>query len=414
MIGILNYARFPEIAETKTSDNSLRVSDSQDVILVADIPEGYFCIEELTILGDVRVVKIAKVTGEEEKTYTRRMPSSRMSTRFSGIDLTKYPVLGKIPIFGTEQDIDYPDRMVVCYSCVPVRTSGNSVSDTLNGMHFGFYETIPLADYGLYGVNGGLIAQATEQMLWLHGDYNQEQIKFILKNFDKLSKRQSETDSDNSVEKYFTEIMNRKKDEFEKFIESTVRDNEQMAENIVQNVRKIQRTQGSIQGIIESISNMMGSMQKELKKIEAYDKVREIKFISNRIFLKTNVLINKVKVNSSNVRNVIFGEYVVVIDIERGTTYVKNMLVITNDRHHPHDIGGGKLCLGTLDGTLPKLLGQFELFAAVTEIVDFLSTANYRDHAGSSVIAWPYIEKREIITPAGAIWLKPKESIHEA
>lgn len=414
MIGILNYAQFPEIAGTKTSDNSLRVSDSQDVILVADIPAGYFCVEELTVLGDVRVVKIAKVTKEEEKTYTRRMPSSGRSTRFLGIDLTKYPIFGKIPIFGTEQDIDYPDRMVICYSCVPVRSSRNTRSDILDAMSFGFYETILLADYGLYGQEDGLIAQATENMLWLHGDYNQEQIKFILKNFEKLAKKRSEIDSDNSVEKYFTDIMNKKKDEFEKFIQATIEDNEQMAENIVQNVRKIQRTQGSIQGIIESISNMMGSMQKELKKIEAYDKVKEIKFVSNRIFLKTGVLINKVKVNSSNTRNVIFGEYVVIIDIERGTVYVKNMLVIANERHHPHDISGGKLCLGTLEGTIPKLLGQLELFAAVTEIVDFLSTANYRDHAGSSVITWPYIEKGEIITPNGAIWLKPKESIHEA
>jgi len=88
-----------------------------------------------------------------------------------------------------------------------------------------------------------------------------------------------------------------------------------------------------------------------------------------------------------------------VLDIATGRVSMDNEDFTMNGKCHPHHLGSGNMCLGTLASTLPDIIGKYEVFNAICLLVDFMKTAHYPDSAGSSVNYWPYVVDDKLVLP---------------
>lgn len=421
MFGIVNYGDMPKKFQL---GELMRINGDGARVMLQDIPKGWKIVDTIGRFDELELVKI-KEEKDELPLSTRHFPFSLRQSPFQNIDISKFKIFGKIPIWGTPQDIgEYPDRIIIVYNEPPIthtghRSSGLYQSSDKGIINFTTTDSYPIEKLIMFGSSSSeenkedrIIAQGNEQCIWLCGNYSSEQMKIFLPEFESAAREYKGTGITEQITTYFEKMVDSKKMEYESLINMLTSDNDEMKTNIIANLKKINRSYGSLKGIIETYGDCKKKSLEELAKVEKWVDVKVFGIFNNDLIFKTPLLINTVQTAKDKKRKVIWGSFIVTMGLETGQIYVRNTTFTCRGHQHPHDIGGGRLCLGNIERDILPLLAEFQLSAAMMLIIDFLQTANYRDSAGQTVGNWPYIAKDNSICHDSEIaWLIPKENI---
>jgi len=131
-----------------------------------------------------------------------------------------------------------------------------------------------------------------------------------------------------------------------------------------------------------------------------YTKTVELSMVKYIVVEHKNICVYTKMINCQNPKNgkmYELGEYRIEFSLDGSDTIVR-MYNVTRavDAYErgmqaPHVFSDGRPCLGNMDEVLPELIGAYEISAATTVTIDFLSTVNDSDGAGRFVVKWPLV-----------------------
>jgi hypothetical protein len=392
MYAIINYT---QLAAYNIHDVTF-VEEGVKALLIDTIPKGYIT-KDIRITPEFNIVEIVKCDTEYEGNF-------RVTDNDAVNEYKKFlgkKIFGKELIFTKPTGIHPENRF---YIYLHNYSTGTVLPDTArfvlpNGSERGLYQQWQKEPLALHDVNGLVMCQGDKNRLYLKGDMNMEFVTWCIENYEAKAKKRNTKNDTKKLEELFASNIKKKKQEIEDSIKQIEDQNIDMSKTIVENVRKSSRFAIALEAILRESETAVQKMEKELARALAHPDIREVMTEGQLIIFKTNKLLGKTKVSSSTTREVFYGRMTCVIDIGTSRVSMDNEDFLIETRCHPHHLGSGNMCLGTLGATLPDIIGKYEIYNAICLLVDFMKTAHYPDQAGARVIFWPYIEKGKLVLP---------------
>lgn len=93
------------------------------------------------------------------------------------------------------------------------------------------------------------------------------------------------------------------------------------------------------------------------------------------------------------------GEFKIEIYANGGSPKVWNLTRQVDEKFHPHDTGGNKLCLGNIQEGIAQLTAEYEYSVVAQILIEFLQTINEEDQYGKRVWDWPIVGQEETKQP---------------
>lgn len=184
-------------------------------------------------------------------------------------------------------------------------------------------------------------------------------------------------------------------EEFERLINNYRREIKTKSDILLQRRRQVEtEKQNSI--------NASAQLINDLDLIVANEKIKDVR-IKNDLFIVTTV---PLYISASNGKRFYGGEYRVEINIGNSDVHFfgdnpRRGYWTPNDPH-PHVNGrDGSACLGNVSSAIAELCSQFQLYALVLVLIDFLESANVSDSAGSTVGRWDEVDDKGNIIRKG-------------
>lgn len=131
---------------------------------------------------------------------------------------------------------------------------------------------------------------------------------------------------------------------------------------------------------------------REYDKLLQHPLIKEINVNPGSISIITNNLLSTPLKKDKTIRNL--GEYDIIINTTSGNMgiTVHNISRKVGGKHHPHDMGDGRMCLGNIQEAVSKLMGGYEFAVLAGLLIEYLMNVNEEDTAGRSVYNWPVFE----------------------
>jgi hypothetical protein len=89
------------------------------------------------------------------------------------------------------------------------------------------------------------------------------------------------------------------------------------------------------------------------------------------------------------------GEYVISINIKSGLIHLANLTRTVGGKAHPHAYDSGGLCLGNIEESVAKLIGQYQFAQLFALLIKFIENPNEDDQFGRRTYNWPIVEEEE-------------------
>lgn len=392
MYAIINYT---QLATYNIHDVTF-VEEGVKALLIDTIPKGYIT-KDIRITPEFNIVEIVKCDTEYEGKF-------RVTDQDAPNDFKKFlgkKIFGKEIIFTKPTGIHPEDRFYIYYNEYSTGTVlPNAAQFNLpNGDSRNLYPQWHKEELALYDNNNFVLCQGDKNRLYVGRDMNMAFVSWCLENYEAKAKKRDTKNDTKKLEELFASNVKKKKQEIEDSLKQIEDQNADMSKTIVENVRKSSRFAIALEAILRESETAVQKMESELQRVLAHPDIREVMTEGQLVIFKTNKLLNKTKVSSSTTREVFYGRMTCVIDIGTSRVSMDNEDFLIETICHPHHLGGGNMCLGTLGATLPDIIGKYEIYNAICLLVDFMKTAHYPDSAGAKVVFWPYIEKGKLVLP---------------
>lgn len=213
----------------------------------------------------------------------------------------------------------------------------------------------------------------------------------ILKKYHKT--KATEYASENTeAQKVFNEYLNKKKIDLKKSFDETTNEIDANKERIIEEIRKQKRLEVALVALGESVALTIKNIEDKLAEVNAIKEIQKAYFKDKYLILQTTPLLSEIK-KSTTTDKYIFGRISVLINLNSGEIRVRNKDFRVMGKAHPHAFGDGRVCLGSIEGTIAPLIASYELRAVADLILAFLKTYNPNDHEGQKAIMWPRLKE---------------------
>ena len=417
MFGIYNWKDIPK--ELLKDLETLMIDNTETVYLCEQIPKNYGYkvignIGEVTIITLAQKIETTLFTQEIHRRYSR-------DCELTYKDLKGMQIAGKEIVFCSRRDMCDNTLRNRFKIIIDVETPGarlNHSSSQRFELKIGEYTLnvrmnpqVQILPIGVYGNNGILLMQGNEYFAYFSfaefiniGIYP-EIIKALLEEYAKLEENLLE----HLVvsEDFIKAKINMKKQELTDLIESIDSIILTAKKTIIENVRKIPRINASMQIVEHELENTGKTISESLQKIKALPDIKDAKLNNGILLIDTKKLHAITTVESNVKRDVYYGKFTLIINIDTGMLAVYNKEFNYQGKDHPHAFTDRHLCLGTIENDIGTLIGNLDLVNIVAIMIDFLRSANKADCEGAKVVNWPYIENGKIIENRATVYSSP-------
>lgn len=406
MYAVLNYKDWKTL-----SGEVVKIWDGKDTMLIESQPSGTR-LEPVAQVGEISVVNLLPPIANHNPTkYISGNTALKTAHGDANTIKAIENIVGRYFICNYSDphiDKDDEDAVFIYWGSQPFGATRTDLQDTTvpvgkDNIRMRPADVLsPLSVTITHNDELYVLAQGTREKIFVQQLSPKELINVLL-----AYKDAKETRLQPSVEyikKTFEDILNKSKKDVEASIQTIREEVIGLQTQIIKSVRKQNKLQIALDQFGETIKVTNDDIVKKMEEIARIESVRKCLFIGNKLLVETA----PIKCETKNATHLI-GRLQIHINLTNFSITFDNLDLVYDRKPAPHVFGDGHPCLGNISADIPKLLGSYELSAAVALLIGFLQQANTADPEGRKVAYWPQLtSKNKINFTSSSITIKNK------